>query len=414
MWRRVYLNRDEVSLDDVKLSHFDEKTPNNSSESNTTTLSSDSQTAAAAAAQAHDLVLSAGASESTELSLNLSESDEMIVIVPEKSVVTQDLSCAEHIARVNGARRQRVYHGELIQFYVVLRRSLIDRTAWLQRENRRGGYNVDVRVQHSSSNSGTGSTALSHFHADAHSAPSAPYASQAPTLIEMWTDNGDCVLAMQTILSIGQAHDDRILTLYVMLKQELHSELNEAGDENPDAALEQLSAYVRSIHRTATEQLSASASIYAVQPLQLSSSDTAVGRTVCLSIEVRNSMAHVPISVRDFELHLNRTRYTLRDRKHELSTIPLGYFFKLHCDKGDLPITLKPKEAYSFVMFLEPISVSSMELAQLSSNFSTLYSITWACADLSVPVVLQQKITWAKPSHHNIMLTMKSKSIRSL
>lgn len=74
-------------------------------------------------------------------------------------------------------------------------------------------------------------------------------------------------------------------------------------------------------------------------------------------------------------------------------------------------MVLQPLEQCNFVLFLEPLSISPSELAPLSPGLCTLYSVTWSCQELVFPIILQQKIAWTKPSHHDITCTMKSKLI---
>ena len=116
------------------------------------------------------------------------------------------------------------------------------------------------------------------------------------------------------------------------------------------------------------------------QPLQITAKDSACGSKVCLCICVQNVDSTIPIEVTDLEVHLNRTRYRLLGHNRtDFATVPLERFFKLYYDQLEFPIVLQPGEQHNTIAFIEPLYCSPAELAMVSENLRTLFSVKWTC-----------------------------------
>lgn len=313
------------------------------------------------------------------------------------------------------ADRRYVFQGELLQLYVVIPKMVAEKFPWLKVGQPEGvsawdsQFAIDIRLRDTKSDR----SALAHFHAESHSSPGCADGAAPPSKRTIVLENGDVLVALETIISISNAEERPSLSLEVSLlqpapshTQALYKAFESSSNEARMATLRQ---FVRQERQSFGMEgdLNCATTVTVIQLLRITTRNALCGGQVGVSITVSNQHPWIPVSLLELSIHSPDKQQT-KDTASGLDSLIERF------DKSDLPVLLAPCESYNFVFFVTAANCAAFETgtsARQKSLCTTRFTVTWKCNQMSKPVMLQQNATWSnQPKSSPISLTLQVKS----
>lgn len=303
--------------------------------------------------------------------------------------------------------RHHVFQGELLQLYVVIPQTTVEKFPWLKVGQPAGEtawdsqFSVDICLRYPNCDR----SALVHFHAESHSSPGCSDGAVPPSKRTILRPNGDILVALETIISISNADPHSPLLLEVSLLQPAPPHTQALYKAFEGVSPEARSAALRHFARLdwqaygAEGDLKCQTSVTVIQLLRISTRTVLCGEEVGVGITVTNQHPWIPASLLELSIHSP-------DKQQPKETALEALIERF--DKRDLPVLLLPCESYNFVFF---VNAANTAMFSSSRHCSSRFTITWTCDQTSKPVMLQQNATWnSLPRPSSVLVTLQVKS----